>query len=561
MEALFLKVINMSIAASWLILAVIVVRFLLQRRAPRWVNYILWAIVAVRLLCPISIESIYSLMPTRTTISEDIVYEQYPAIQSGVTIVDEVVNPVISDVFEASPENSVNPIQIALLVTTAIWMVGMVIACVYAIVSLLSLRKQVKEAVWLEDNIWQCDHIQTAFLLGMIRTRIYVPSDLQGEKLAYVIAHEKSHIKWKDQWWKMMGYILLTIHWFNPLVWLAYVLLCKDIELACDERVIKGLSIDGKKAYSEALLECSAPAHIISACPVAFGEVGVETRVKSILQYKKPAFWIAIVGVIACVVIALGFLTVPKSVTNEEVAGDYYLSGEELLEGQNIHLYDGGEFVISASMLSSYLEHGTYVIDGNIITATNDFGYVYVFRADGETLKLISSQPNVAKEDSDYPGFEIVKGSLFKKYSNNEELLVDSNLRLTSPPTLRVSVGGKEYEAWKGSYSWMSINSDGTWNGKNADASHPTSKKDALELIETTDMVAVLSFAVFPDSLTVGCWEANFLGDSLTEGEGVTCIGNLIPLKKGDYVYCVTATWENEEYEGSVTYGFYVSRE
>lgn len=316
MTAVFLKLLNMSIAASWLVLVVLVLRIMLKR-APKAVRCFLWALVAVRLMCPISLESIFSLIPSAETVPQEIMYVQEPAIHSGVSALNAYVNPIISETLAPKPESSVNPMQKIVFAATFLWLVGVVGMICYGLISYLRLYRRTAAGLRIEENIWRCDYISTPFILGIIHPHIFLPSSLPEADAAYVIAHEKAHIKRRDHWWKPLGYALLTVYWFNPVMWFAYVLLCRDIELACDERVIKDMGEKSKKPYLEALINCSSSHKMITACPLAFGEVGVEHRIKNVLYYKKPAFWLMVVAVIVCIVAAVCFLTDPVEHTKE----------------------------------------------------------------------------------------------------------------------------------------------------------------------------------------------------------------------------------------------------
>ena len=312
MNELFLKIINMSISASWLILAVLILRLVLKK-APKWVNVLLWGIVAVRLICPLSFESALSLIPSSETIPLDIEMAAKPTIDSGVPAINSVVNPVLSS-FAPSQHvlTSANPLQIWIPILNIIWLIGVGALLLYTAVSYWRLCRKVDTAVRYKDNIFQSENVSSPFVLGLIKPRIYLPFKLDGQNLEHVVAHEKAHIHRKDHWWKPLGFLLLTIHWFNPFMWLAYVLLCRDIELACDEKVIKELGNEQRADYTQALVACSVNRRMIAACPLAFGEVGVKERVKSVMNYKKPAFWVIILAVIACVIVAVCFLTNPK---------------------------------------------------------------------------------------------------------------------------------------------------------------------------------------------------------------------------------------------------------
>ena len=321
MSALFLKILNLSINASWLILAVIAARLLLKK-APRWISCLLWGLVAVRLLCPISLESVLSILPSAKVVPENIEMVQDPHIDSGVRIIDNAVNPVIEKSFSPDAASSVNPMQVVVSMGSIIWLTGMTVMLLYALISYILLRRKVRASVAVNGRVKECDEVDSPFILGIFRPEIYVPSGIDENTLELVIAHEEAHLKRHDHWWKPFGFVLLAVYWFNPLCWVAYILLCRDIEAACDERVIKDKDREYMAAYSQALLDCSVNRRIITACPLAFGETGVRERVSGVLNYKKPAFWVIIVAVIACIVVAVCFMTNPKK---EEVQDDDHI--------------------------------------------------------------------------------------------------------------------------------------------------------------------------------------------------------------------------------------------
>ena len=315
MNELFLKIINMSISASWLVLVVLILRFVLKK-APKWVNILLWGIVAIRLICPFSFESALSLIPSAETFPEKVISGPSFDVQTGITPVDNRINDYLGDrYFEGVtvPANNGNNIMTIL---TIVWTIGILLLVAYTVISYWRLRRKVDTAVRYKDNIFQSENVKSPFVLGIIKPRIYLPFNMNGQDLEHVVAHEQAHIHRKDHWWKPFGFLLLTIHWFNPLVWLAYVLLCRDIELACDERVIKELGNEQRADYTQALVACSVNRRMIAACPLAFGEVGVKDRVKSVMNYKKPAFWGVVLAVIVCVFVAVCFLTNPVTKNN-----------------------------------------------------------------------------------------------------------------------------------------------------------------------------------------------------------------------------------------------------
>ena len=311
MSAVFLKILNMSIAASFLILAVVAARFLLKK-APKWIACVLWALAAVRLVCPFSLESALSLIPSAETLPRDIMLSPAPAVQTGLSFVNEAVNPVIVGSFTPQPWESANPLQILIPLLAAVWLAGVGAMLLYALISYSRLKSGVAASIPAAENVYACDTLFSPFILGVFRPRIYVPSSLSGETLESVLAHERAHIARRDQIWKPLGFALLAVHWFNPLCWLGYILLCRDIEAACDEKVVRGCGRAQIAAYSQALLACALPRRRIAACPLAFGEVGVKQRVKNVLNYKKPAFWLILAAIAACAAVAVFFLTDPK---------------------------------------------------------------------------------------------------------------------------------------------------------------------------------------------------------------------------------------------------------
>ena len=311
MNELFLKIINMSISASWLVLAVLILRFVLKK-APKWINVLLWGIVAIRLICPFSFESTLSLIPSAETIPLNIGMDTTPTINSGISAINNAVNPIISQSNTPMAGASVNLLQITIGIYEYIWIFGMIALALYTAISYWRLCRKVDTAVRYKDNIFQSENVSSPFVFGIIKPRIYLPFKMNGQDLEHVVAHEHAHIRRKDHWWKPFGFLLLTIHWFNPLMWMAYVLLCRDIELACDEKVIKELGNEQRGDYTQALVACSVNRRMIAACPLTFGEVGVKERVKSVMNYKKPALWVIIIAVIVCVGVAVCFLTNPK---------------------------------------------------------------------------------------------------------------------------------------------------------------------------------------------------------------------------------------------------------
>ncbi len=308
MTEIFIKLINLSISASWLVLAVLILRLFLKK-TPKWITCVLWGIVALRLVMPFTFESSLSLIPSAEVIPQDIVTSQAPAIHSGIPAVNSRVNPVVTQ--QVMEEENI--LQQILSVGAIVWTVGAAAMLAYSVISWLMLRHRVKASILLKDRVYLCDNVDSPFVFGVFRPKIYVPSDLEDDQLAYVLAHEYAHIRRGDHCWKPLSFWLLAVYWFNPLLWVAYILLCRDIERACDEKVIADMDNADKKGYSQALVSCSVHRRMIMACPVAFGEIGVKERIKGVLSYKKPTVWILAAAMVVCVVTAVCFLTNPET--------------------------------------------------------------------------------------------------------------------------------------------------------------------------------------------------------------------------------------------------------
>lgn len=395
MSAVFLRIVNMSITASWLILAAIILRFLLKK-APKWIMCLLWAVVAVRLVCPVTIESVLSLVPSREPIPVDIAMSPRPAVNTGIPVINNTVNTVLAENFTPVVEDSANPLQIVIPILAIVWIVGAVVLLAYALVSYLRLRKTVSASFELQKGVMACDDVKAPFILGIFKPVVYVPSSMEGETLDYVLRHEQAHLSRRDHWWKPLGFLLLAVYWFNPLSWIAYILLCRDIESACDEKVIRDMDKGSMAAYSQALLDCSFSRRTIAACPLAFGEVGVKERIKGVLNYKKPAFWIVLVALVACVVVTVCFLTNPKSKEPDDTTVS--VSGEEAKEERSsfsgfVLKVDNGTIQVrpsesseefrSSDLFTIPLTNATGEIFGDYVPMVGDYvtieynGYIY----------------------------------------------------------------------------------------------------------------------------------------------------------------------------------------
>lgn len=358
MDKLFIEVLNLSIAGSWMILAVLLLRLVLKR-APKAIVCALWLLVGLRLLLPFSVESALSLIPSRQTVSADIVEpgtlppvgvsggqafhaedggyappSQVELIDSGLPALDRALNPVINESFAPEMGASVDPLQVLTAVSGWVWLLGSLVILGYGVISFLRLKLRLRESVLAGPGVREGAMVDAPFVLGIFRPVVYLPLGLSERDREMVLAHEKAHLKRRDNWIKPLAFMLLAVHWFNPLVWVAYVLLCRDIESACDERVLRDMGREERRAYSAALLNCSVRPRMIGACPLAFGELSVKGRIKSVLNYKKPGFWISLAALAACAVVAVCFLTDPVKEPEEAQPSPEPLAAEDEGEAQ-----------------------------------------------------------------------------------------------------------------------------------------------------------------------------------------------------------------------------------
>ena len=393
MSGIFLKLLNLSISASWLVLVVLALRLVLKR-APKWVNVLLWGMVALRLMLPFSIESALSLIPSAETLSPEVVqFDPAPTITSGVEFIDNAVNPSLSESFAAAPLASVNPLYVWTYLAGWVWLIGLAAMLLYALVSYLRLRRCVRASIPLRENIYVCDEVPSPFILGIVHPRIYLPSALDEAQRGSVLSHERAHLARRDHWWKPLGFALLAVYWFNPVLWLAYALLCRDIELACDERVIRTMDESAVKTYSTVLLACSMPRKAVITCPLAFGEVSVKERVKRVLE-KKPAKALIALALAVCLVIGVCFLTAKQDEQIYGLSAGSYVMDEadavQILPSRVTFRMSGNrhEFVFMLSPISSYYMAGDYTINDGFVTCS-DGTYTLVFKIqDNDTIVL-----------------------------------------------------------------------------------------------------------------------------------------------------------------------------
>lgn len=461
MSELFLSIFNTAVTAGWLVLAVLVARLLLKN-APGWCKCALWAIVGLRLIWPFELESIVSLVPSAQTLPPAELYDYTPEIHTGIYAVNSTINPVFTETFLSGPQNSVNPLQVVVMVASVLWIIGMVAMAGYALVSYLRLRHRVSVSMPAGEGVYLCDTISSPFILGLVKPKIYLPSDLPQEQWDSILSHERAHLARRDHWWKPLGFALLTLFWFHPLLWVAYVLLCRDVEVACDEKVIKALSPEEKQAYSQTLLECSMPRKWITACPLAFGETSVKQRIKAVLHYKKPTLWIIIAALVICSVLAVCFLTDPLDdpgqlwvATSETISNKQYVytkpgAGSAFY----INIYSDGTFQYYAGMYSSHIGLGDWELKDSKLylydtTLTNPMTFVFSVTED--------SLAYIAAESHPFMYVDVADGDLFRFHSAivpHEELITEAD------------VSGKMYvyEKSNGSNYFIAIEEDGTFS-------------------------------------------------------------------------------------------------
>lgn len=385
MEEIFLRALNISLVASWGILAVLVIR-LVFKKMPKWAVCLLWGLIAIRLVFPFLPESAISLIPSAKPLPDEFIYTAHPQMESGVPIIDKMMNPLISYSLEQKdPAASVNKTQVWSFILSVVWLAGIIVMFLYALLGTMLLKQKLATATLLKKGMKQSERIGSPFVLGLVKPVIYLPYGLKETDIDYVVAHEQAHIRRKDHWWKLFGFLLLSIYWFHPMMWIAYVFFCKDIEAACDEKVIKEMSREDRRAYSTALINCSAKKSLISACPIAFGETSIKSRIRGVMNYKKPgAFWM-VATVIICCAIVVCFLTNPKEKAAAKETGNHQVIDAKK-EIAAKYLYEhpgfGGDFMITLKEdgtafyyeggFSSHLGIGTWTIEGTTLSITED---------------------------------------------------------------------------------------------------------------------------------------------------------------------------------------------
>ena len=392
-DRIFSALLNRAVAATLLILAVCVYRAL-SPKAPKWTRLFLWALAGLRLCLPFSIRSAWSLVPSEKILDyETAQYAAKPEITSGIAALNQAVNPAFGESFAATPAASVNPLQVWMHLAGIVWAIGVLALLLAALVSVWKLRRRVQASIELTKGVRLCDAIDTPFLLGLFRPTVYLPSQLSQQERDVVLAHEAAHKTHGDCIWKLLGYGILCVYWFYPPVWLGYGLFCRDLELACDERAVKRLSLEEKKRYASVLLSCSVPKGSFAVCPLAFGEVGVKERVKRVLD-KKPAKALIALALAVCLVIGVCFLTAKQDEQIYGLSAGSYVMDEadavQILPSRVTFRMSGNrhEFVFMLSPISSYYMAGDYTINDGLVTCS-DGTYTLVFKIqDNDTIVL-----------------------------------------------------------------------------------------------------------------------------------------------------------------------------
>lgn len=392
-DRIFSALLNRAVAATLLILAVCVYRAL-SPKAPKWTRLFLWVLAGLRLCLPFSIRSAWSLVPSEKILDyETAQYAAKPEITSGIAALNRAVNPAFGESFAATPAASINPLQVWMHLAGIVWAVGVLALLLAALVSVWKLRRRVQASIELTKGVRLCDAIDTPFLLGLFRPTVYLPSQLSQQERDVVLAHEAAHKTHGDCIWKLLGYGILCGYWFYPPVWLGYGLFCRDLELACDERAVKRLSLEEKKRYASVLLSCSVPCGSFPVCPLAFGEVGVKERVKRVLD-KKPAKALIALALAVCLVIGVCFLTAKQDEQIYGLSAGSYVMDEadavQILPSRVTFRMSGSrhEFVFMLSPISSYYMAGDYTINDGLVTCS-DGTYTLVFKIqDNDTIVL-----------------------------------------------------------------------------------------------------------------------------------------------------------------------------
>lgn len=471
LRELFVGTLNLAVAASWLIVVILLLRPLLKKFAPRWVLCALWAVVAVRLVCPVMLHSdlsVYRLAGDAVNANGQVTYFEDTGFCGDVsyrpaTLLPGVSTPTVtpSTVDDSAPEVSADAVvqpstpsrSVDMNLLSIAWAVGIYIIVMAALAGYLSLRSAVAASIPLEGNVYLCDNIKSPFILGVFRPRIYLTSGMDEAARDCVLRHERAHLRRWDHVWKPLGFALLAVYWYDPLVWVAYILFCRDMELACDERVIRDMAAEERAAYSQALLDCSRGRRWVAACPLAFGEVGVKTRVKAVLWYKKPGFWVSVAAVLVCIAVAVCFLTNPKGAGNEEP--DLSLANYKNVatlayqtDTVTVTQANGTVTAISGPVLGKLLANAdwTYQSAGEPDDGSDEAYYLMVQVDDYISLRFYAGAPS--------DGVKITAGGEIRWYGMGEMHLNEVEKALTQTDTLLLKLAAQADELDTFDMSW-----------------------------------------------------------------------------------------------------------
>ena len=569
LRQLFVGSLNLAVAASWLIAALLLLRPLLKRLAPKWVLCALWALVAVRLVCPVALQSdlsVYRLAGDAVQSSGQVTYFRDTGFCGDVRDRPATLLPGVSAETSSTPDNTVpdttttadaiprpqTPARsVDMNLPSILWAVGIYVMLVLALAGYLSLREDVAASIPLEGNVYLCDTIKSPFILGMFRPRIYLTSGMDEASRVCVLRHEKAHLRRGDHLWKPLGFLLLAVYWYNPLVWAAYILFCRDMELACDERVIRDMAAEERATYSQALLDCSRGRPWVAACPLAFGEVGVKTRVKAVLWYKKPAFWAVLAAVVVCAVVAVCFLTNPKGTENEE-------SDQSPASYQNVALvayqtdtvtltgYAGDVETTSGSTLGKLLSNAdwTFLREGRADDGTDEDYTILAQVNDDTTLRFYAAAPGEST-------VKITAGDESRWYNMGEMGCADVRRALTQTDTLLLKLAAQAEEMDTFDMTWAYGDTLYTDNGIPAPVLTRFLRSEVWQPIESIDEASFQLAAL----LEIGDSTLYFYEDTLERNNLSFSVSNVIVSSGGaEHVYSIADSSFRDWLEGDARY-------
>lgn len=569
LRQLFVGSLNLAVAASWLIVVLLLLRPLLKKLAPKWVLCALWALVAVRLVCPVALQSdlsVYRLAGDAVQSSGQVTYFQdtgfcgdvryrpatlLPGVSAEPPSTPDSTVPDATTAADAIPQPQTPTRSVDMNLPSILWAVGIYVMLMLALAGYLSLREDVAASIPLEGNVYLCDSIKSPFVLGMFRPRIYLTSGMDEAARVCVLRHERAHLRRGDHLWKPLGFLLLAVYWYNPLVWAAYILFCRDMELACDERVIRDMAAEERAAYSQALLDCSRGRHWVAACPLAFGEVGVKTRVKAVLWYKKPAFWAVLAAVVVCAVVAVCFLTNPKGTENEE-------SDQSPASYQNVALvayqtdtvtltgYAGDVETTSGSTLGKLLSNAdwTFLREGRADDGTDEDYTILAQVNDDTALRFYAAAPGEST-------VKITAGDESRWYNMGEMGCADVRRALTQTDTLLLKLAAQAEEMDTFDMTWAYGDTLYTDNGIPAPVLTRFLRSEVWQPIESIDEASFQLAAL----LEIGDSTLYFYEDTLERNNLSFSVSNVIVSSGGaEHVYSIADSSFRDWLEGDARY-------